>query len=201
MIIKLTPQESYPPKQLAVWKNGEQFNINGLTVDLTHLEDGATLPAAAIDSPWLAAPIERVGGELILTLFLPNGPDSTEAERFPVDLLSVPNGRVALPGKLSDENFPTLGFAQIDWASMVTAQEKALAAAEQLRLDVTEEVAQLRAVADTAIAPLQDAVDLDLANDDEAAMLKEWKRYRVALNRLPDQAGYPTEIDWPAPPA
>ncbi|MCT8189895.1 phage tail assembly chaperone, partial [Pseudomonas monteilii] len=28
-----------------------------------------------------------------------------------------------------------------------------------------------------------------------------WKRYRVALNRLPEQAGWPTEIDWPALPA
>lgn len=51
------------------------------------------------------------------------------------------------------------------------------------------------------MAPLQDAVDLDEATEAEAAALKEWKRYRVALNRLPDQAGYPAEIDWPTPPA
>ena len=46
-----------------------------------------------------------------------------------------------------------------------------------------------------------DAVDLDDATEAEATALKAWKKYRVALNRLPEQAGYPTDIDWPAPPA
>lgn len=64
-----------------------------------------------------------------------------------------------------------------------------------------EEVARLRMIADTAIAPLQDAVDLEEATEAEVALLKDWKRYRVALNRLPEQPGYPTAIDWPAPPA
>lgn len=66
---------------------------------------------------------------------------------------------------------------------------------------VQAETARRRAIADAAIAPLQDAVDLDEAAAAELALLKEWKRYRVALNRLPEQPGYPTEIDWPAPPA
>lgn len=64
-----------------------------------------------------------------------------------------------------------------------------------------EEVARLRAIADAAIAPLQDAVDLEEATEAGIALLKEWKRFRVALNRLPEQEGYPTTIDWPAPPA
>jgi len=64
-----------------------------------------------------------------------------------------------------------------------------------------EEVARLRAIADAAIAPLQDAVDLEEATEAEIALLKEWKRFRVALNRLPEQAGYPATIDWPSPPA
>ncbi|WP_411382799.1 tail fiber assembly protein [Pseudomonas sp. L7] len=64
-----------------------------------------------------------------------------------------------------------------------------------------EEAGRLRAIADAAIAPLQDAVDLEDATEAETALLKEWKRYRVALNRLPDQPGYPQTIDWPAPPA
>lgn len=64
-----------------------------------------------------------------------------------------------------------------------------------------EEVARQRAIADAAIAPLQDAVDLEESTEAEIALLKEWKRFRVALNRLPEQEGYPTTIDWPAPPA
>ncbi|MBV4500355.1 tail fiber assembly protein [Pseudomonas shirazensis] len=89
----------------------------------------------------------------------------------------------------------------IDWSQVITAEQKAQAAAEQMLAAVVAEIAQRRASADTAIAPLQDAVDLDEATELEAAALKQWKRYRVALNRLPDQSGYPATIDWPAPPA
>lgn len=60
---------------------------------------------------------------------------------------------------------------------------------------------KLLSEAATRIAPLQDAVDLGEATDAEVAALAAWKRYRVALNRLPDQVGYPNDIDWPAPPA
>ncbi|MCA6999705.1 tail fiber assembly protein [Dickeya solani] len=34
------------------------------------------------------------------------------------------------------------------------------------------------------IAPLQDAVDLEMATDDEKAQLTAWKKYRVLLNRV-----------------
>ncbi|NWB92343.1 tail fiber assembly protein [Pseudomonas agarici] len=51
------------------------------------------------------------------------------------------------------------------------------------------------------IAPLQDAVDLDDATASEVASLTLWKQYRVAVNRVIDQPGFPEEIDWPTPPA
>ena len=51
------------------------------------------------------------------------------------------------------------------------------------------------------IAPLQDAIDLDSATDVDKANLKLWKQYRVDVNRVPDQAGFPTTIDWPAQPS
>lgn len=38
---------------------------------------------------------------------------------------------------------------------------------------------------DTVIAPQQEAVDLDDATDAEGMLLKQWKRCRVALDRLP----------------
>lgn len=62
------------------------------------------------------------------------------------------------------------------------------------------ETVRLRAIADYAIAPLQDAVDVDEATEDDVALLKAWKKYRVALNRVPEQEGYPLAIDWPAAP-
>lgn len=194
MIIKLTPQESYPPQQLAVWKNGDQLNINGLAIDLSSLAEGSTLPAAAINSPWLAAPIERRDGQLVLTLYLPNGPDSTTAERFPSDLIDVPDGLVALPGKPADQHFPTLGYANIDWSQAQSAVQRA----ETLALSI---LAQRRKDAELAIAPLADAERLDMATEAESALLEAWQRYRVLLTRVPEQTGYPSTIDWPALPA
>lgn len=89
----------------------------------------------------------------------------------------------------------------IDWSKRITAQMIAERKVQELLAQTQAETARLRKVADEAIAPLQDAVDLDEATEAEALRLKEWKRYRVALNRLPEQPGYPTAIDWPAPPA
>lgn len=56
----------------------------------------------------------------------------------------------------------------------------------------------LMAEATVVINPLQDAVDLDEATDEEIALLKEWRKYRVLLNRvIPDNA---PNIDWPPKP-
>lgn len=57
----------------------------------------------------------------------------------------------------------------------------------------------LMAEATAAIAPLQDAVDLDMATDAEIALLKAWKQYRVALNRI--DVNQAPNITWPVPPA
>ncbi|EAM8412791.1 tail fiber assembly protein [Salmonella enterica] len=46
------------------------------------------------------------------------------------------------------------------------------------------------------IAPLQDAVDLEIATDDEKVQLDEWKKYRVLVSRVDT-----TNPDWPDVPA
>lgn len=89
----------------------------------------------------------------------------------------------------------------IDWAQLVTWEMKEQAKAAQLLAAVLAENAKRRAVADDAIAPLQDAFDVDDATAAELALLTAWKKYRVALNRLPEQPGYPNTIDWPVVPA
>ncbi|MDB6372679.1 tail fiber assembly protein [Photorhabdus bodei] len=52
--------------------------------------------------------------------------------------------------------------------------------------------------ANEKITPLSDAEELDIATDEEMRLLKEWKKYRVMLNRV-DTSKAP-EIDWPTPP-
>lgn len=59
----------------------------------------------------------------------------------------------------------------------------------------------LMAAAASAIAPLQDAVDLDIATEEETASLRQWKLYRVSLNRIEEQEGFPTSFQWPTLPS
>lgn len=49
-----------------------------------------------------------------------------------------------------------------------------------------------------AIAPLGDAIDLDMATDAEKTGLLAWKKYRVLLSRV-DITQAP-DIEWPEPP-
>ncbi|EDX0346442.1 tail fiber assembly protein, partial [Salmonella enterica] len=53
-------------------------------------------------------------------------------------------------------------------------------------------------VATNAINPLQDAVDLGIATDEEKRQLLLWKRYRVEVNRI-DVTKAP-DIEWPEQP-
>lgn len=56
----------------------------------------------------------------------------------------------------------------------------------------------LIAQATKVIAPLQDAKELGIATDAEAATLKAWMLYRIQLNRI-DVSAAP-DIDWPEVP-
>ncbi len=48
------------------------------------------------------------------------------------------------------------------------------------------------------INPLQDAVDLEVATEEEKESLKKWKLYRIAVNRIDIKQ---KEINWPEIPA
>ncbi|WP_272658399.1 tail fiber assembly protein [Providencia sp. PROV148] len=48
--------------------------------------------------------------------------------------------------------------------------------------------------ATAAIAPLQDAVDLGIATDEEREQLRAWKEYRVEVNRVDIGLGF--SINW-----
>lgn len=69
---------------------------------------------------------------------------------------------------------------------------------QQMQQAEAQKQSQL-AESNIAIAPLQDAVDLEMATQEEVALLKEWKKYRVLLNRV-DTTTAP-DIDWPVKPA
>lgn len=71
---------------------------------------------------------------------------------------------------------------------------------EDLIVAASKQRDELLLIAATRIAPLQDAVDIDDATPEDVAKLKLWKQYRVAVNRVNQQPGYPDAVEWPSQP-
>ncbi|HEF8780521.1 TPA: tail fiber assembly protein [Providencia rettgeri] len=69
---------------------------------------------------------------------------------------------------------------------------------EQLIAEAEQKKQSLLAEGNNTIVPLQDAVDLGIATDEEKAKLTAWKTYRVLLNRV--DTSLAPDIDWPEKP-
>ncbi|MDE3874593.1 hypothetical protein CN138_29920 [Sinorhizobium meliloti] len=95
MIINLSPQRR--DDLLEVTKAGDALTINGVAFDFSVLPDGATIPAGAVPCEWLVGPVERIAGQLHLTLILPHGPSPSQAVAFPAPITNPPDGVMALP--------------------------------------------------------------------------------------------------------
>jgi Caudovirales tail fibre assembly protein, lambda gpK len=54
--------------------------------------------------------------------------------------------------------------------------------------------------ANVEVMKYQDRVDVDDASAADVALLRAWKVYRVGLNRLSDQEGFPHSLTWPTVP-
>lgn len=72
---------------------------------------------------------------------------------------------------------------------------------QALKLQAVAQRDNYLAIASEKIAPLQDAVDIDEATDEEINLLRNWKKYRVLLNRIEKQEEFPLIIIWPEMPA
>lgn len=119
-----------------------------------------------------------------------------EAGSFPKDVIEVadtvwteyagnqpPKGKLRIAG---DDGMPC-------WADVPQmTKEEAIRSANA-------KMTRLMNAATKAIAPLQDAVDLDISTPEEVESLKAWKTYRVLLSRV-DTADAP-DIEWPDSPA
>ncbi|WP_314188538.1 tail fiber assembly protein [Yersinia massiliensis] len=90
---------------------------------------------------------------------------------------------------------PLTVYDQWNGSKWVTDKAAQQAAAVQ---EAEEKKTRLLNDATAKIAPLQDAVDTELATDDDKALLIAWKTYRVLLSRI-DTSQAP-EIQWPEPP-
>lgn len=81
-----------------------------------------------------------------------------------------------------------------EWVIDADAQEHATIAQVVSLRDALLSSAALK------MAPLQDAMDLGEATADEQEQLRVWKNYRVQLNRVEQQPGFPNSIEWPEHP-
>jgi hypothetical protein len=128
---------------------------------------------------------------------------SKETNGFYVDGVSdfIPEDAVSI----SADTYNDLMFGQSQ-GKQITSDKKGYpvlsdpppASKEQLAIAAESKRASLMAEASVAVSPLQDAVDLGDSTAEEEALLKSWKQYRVALNRL-DISKAP-DISWPIKP-
>ncbi|ELF8282504.1 tail fiber assembly protein [Escherichia coli] len=147
---------------------------------------------------------------------------SPETNAFYIDEISsdIPDGTIAVDESIYDEVTITghfmpgrLGLPVIaerrpselhtwDGADWIIDEPGLESLSEQLKQDAictaekTKE--QLLSMVASKIAPLQDAVDLGMATPEEESALKEWKKYRVLVNRVDTHLG--ANVVWPEKP-
>lgn len=222
MKIVLSPQRR--DDELIVVKSGDQLTINNTVYDFSQVSEGDSLPYSAIDSIWLPGDVVRVGGELILTLLLPNPANYSQAQAFPKPLMNVPDGLIAFPAPVLPEGEiysppqpdpdATASQGVIDWSQLITkAMKDAQVAAQDLSLAKSELQAR-STLAATQIARIQDRIDTlgfgieigEATSEDEveladlAAPLKAWKTYKYALGKVTVQPTWYQAPVWPVEP-
>lgn len=94
MLISFIPQRpaAGQPEAIIISKAGDVLTIEGEAFDFSSLPDGATIQS--VPCHWIFGPVERIDGNLHLTLLLPCGPGEMEA---PSPLIDPPDGPLALP--------------------------------------------------------------------------------------------------------
>lgn len=84
--------------------SGDRLRINGELFNFNPLEDGDTIPAGAIPCDWIVGPVERVEGEVRLTVILPHGPDPSQTVAFPEPLTVTDDGPIDIPHDEPEED-------------------------------------------------------------------------------------------------
>lgn len=94
MRISFSPQRR--DDTLAIERTGpDRLRINGELFNFVPLAEGDTIPEVPCE--WISGPVERVGGEINLTLILPHGPNPSHAVAFPEPIHVTEDGPIAVP--------------------------------------------------------------------------------------------------------
>ena len=95
MILNYSPQRR--DDILILKKQGDILTINGVPYDFSNLPNGATLPREAIGCEFIVSDVNRVNGEIELTILLPHGANASHEARFPQPITMTTDGTVVLP--------------------------------------------------------------------------------------------------------
>lgn len=71
----------------------------------------------------------------------------------------------------------------------------------ELRVEAIAQRDALLAIAEEATVGMADAYVAGLLEEDDVAMFKAFAGYKLSLNKIDRQAGFPSVVNWPAPPA
>ncbi len=101
--------------------------------------------------------------------------------------------------ELTPTKLPKRCLANGEWVFDGKKVSQRIYSAEEMMARAEARKNELLASAGKAVAPLQDAVDLGMAMEEEIVQLKLWKTYRVQLSRINPQNA--PDIDWPVAPS
>lgn len=95
MHISFSPQRRDDPVPDLYRTAPDRLRINGELFNFGPLPDGATIPEVPCE--WIVGPVERISGEIHLTLILPHGPNPSQTVAFPQPIVVTEDGPVAVP--------------------------------------------------------------------------------------------------------
>lgn len=101
MKLRMYPQRwDNEPYELV--KLGDSVFINGEEFDFSSMLEGAELPANAIASKWFMSKMERIDGDIELTMLYPIPANYSPEQANPIFLVDLPDGVVVLPEPLPE---------------------------------------------------------------------------------------------------
>lgn len=126
-----------------------------------------------------------------------------ESERSIYELHgSWPDDCISIPNSIYDEfaaSEPPVGKIRVSGSNGLPCWgELPEVTKEELIAIADAEKSTYLTLANEKITPLADAVDFDMATDEEVLKLKKWKKYRILLTRV-DTSSAPN-IEWPIQP-
>lgn len=96
MHVSFSPQRR--DDALVASKSGDILTINDESFDFSGLPDGATIPKVPCE--FISGPVERIDGEIHLTLILPHGRNPSQAVAFPESITVSEDGPINTPQEL-----------------------------------------------------------------------------------------------------